>query len=415
MGKTLLSLFSEFSEEELIQLYIYPTIPNLKKCGSYFRITDKEVLKSIFTLNSAGKKIERQEIHSDNKLYQNNKEELIFQNKNKSKYIKLICRSILWKLGHWKSLELSNWLNIEKPDCIFVAPGSSLFFYHVVTYISQKLDVPVVSYICDDFYFSSITPSLIGRFYMRFLRKEIKKRITKSKTVLTICEELTDAYIKEFGCDAKTVSTGTNFCITDSIPKVKQETIAYFGGLSINRDLSLSHIGEALDRINETDNTHYRLEIYASIQAKEQGKVFEHIKSIQMMNIIPGSKVFEAMQSYRLLIHAESFQPQDRLRVRYSISTKIADSLASGVCLLAYGPQDIASIQYLKKNACAAVVTDRKDLEDTIRRLMDSGKLRSNYADKARIVASKNHDSTKQSRMVKRILKGCIEHESIAD
>ena len=50
MGKTFLSLFSEFSREELCHFYIYPTIPNVKKCQSCYRVTDKECVKAFCLL-----------------------------------------------------------------------------------------------------------------------------------------------------------------------------------------------------------------------------------------------------------------------------------------------------------------------------------------------------------------------------
>ena len=36
MGKTFASLFSNFKKEELMQLYLYPTIPNIDICDNYF-------------------------------------------------------------------------------------------------------------------------------------------------------------------------------------------------------------------------------------------------------------------------------------------------------------------------------------------------------------------------------------------
>ena len=47
MGKTFLGLFSAFSEDELCQFYVYPTLPNIKVCESYYRMTDREALRSI--------------------------------------------------------------------------------------------------------------------------------------------------------------------------------------------------------------------------------------------------------------------------------------------------------------------------------------------------------------------------------
>ena len=57
MGKTLSSLFSSFEKEELCQLYIYPSVPDLDYCNSFFRITDKDVVKSILTCSRVKGKI----------------------------------------------------------------------------------------------------------------------------------------------------------------------------------------------------------------------------------------------------------------------------------------------------------------------------------------------------------------------
>ena len=46
MGKSILSLIGGFNKEELSQLYIYPSIPDVEQCNSYYRITDKEVIVS---------------------------------------------------------------------------------------------------------------------------------------------------------------------------------------------------------------------------------------------------------------------------------------------------------------------------------------------------------------------------------
>ena len=51
----------------------------------------------------------------------------------------------------------------------------------------------------------------------------------------------------------------------------------------------------------------------------------------------------------------EAFDKENRDRVRYSVSTKIIESLASGRPLLAYGPEDVASMAYLRRNDCAAL------------------------------------------------------------
>ena len=99
MGRTFLGLFSSFSKEELCQLYIYPTIPNIDKCISYFRITDKEVLKSVLPWNKTGKIINKKDINYDNLLYEKENDSVLYTNKQKHKIFKLLCRSTIWNIN----------------------------------------------------------------------------------------------------------------------------------------------------------------------------------------------------------------------------------------------------------------------------------------------------------------------------
>ena len=58
------------------------------------------------------------------------------------------------------------------------------------------------------------------------------------------------------------------------------------------------------------------------------------------------------MANSMAVIHTESFEQEMMELVRFSVSTKIAESLMYGPCLIAYGPEGIASIDYLKENKC---------------------------------------------------------------
>ena len=47
MGKTLEGYFKDFDSNELAQFYIHSQIPTSKICKNYYRITDKDAIKSI--------------------------------------------------------------------------------------------------------------------------------------------------------------------------------------------------------------------------------------------------------------------------------------------------------------------------------------------------------------------------------
>ena len=103
MGKTFLSLFSKFDKEELCQLYIYPTIPDVDVCNSYYRITDKDVLKSYLHFG----KVSSREIKSDeiditvHEKFENKKDEKLY-NREKN-YFTMIGRDLMWKFSKSKN------------------------------------------------------------------------------------------------------------------------------------------------------------------------------------------------------------------------------------------------------------------------------------------------------------------------
>ena len=409
MGKTMLSLFSEFHMDELIQFYIYPTIPNIQKCRSYYRVTDREVLKSIVTFQRAGKCIKDSKIQTQNLLYENEKDRQLYALKDRFQTFFLICRCIIWKLGHWKTKSLQKWMEEEKPDAIFAMPGQSAFFYSVISYFHKKWKLPICSYFCDDFYHAdTVGKSLLKKCYQRWLDHKIKQLVLASKTIVTISDALKKCYDQEFGCLAITVTTGTNFSIVSEPVTNKSDVLAYFGSLELGRNRSLAKIGEALDRINNASHKNYRLHIHSDVLSPDRLVVFEGIRSIQIMPFIAGNQVFSYMQDCCVLIHTESFDSKYRDRIRYSLSTKIADSLASGVCLFAFGPNDIASMEYLSTNECAFVVTEENELDRALDRLLQSADIRKKMAMQGLMIARKNHDSVKQGMLVKKILEKTI-------
>ena len=86
MGKTFLSLFNCFQKEELCQLYIYPSIPDVEKCESYYRISDREALKSCFGKRKIGRVIATEEIlTAKRRLFENERDETFYRNPKNQK------------------------------------------------------------------------------------------------------------------------------------------------------------------------------------------------------------------------------------------------------------------------------------------------------------------------------------------
>ena len=109
-----------------------------------------------------------------------------------------------------------------------------------------------------------------------------------------------------------------------------------------------------------------------------------------------------------VVIHTESFDEDIKRRVKYSISTKIPDCLASGTCMLAYGPKDVASIEYLVDNNAAIVADSKEKLDEALRTVFLDAQTRTETIYRAKELANKNHDLDKIGAIVKKVLNDAI-------
>ena len=394
MGKTFVSLFSKFDKRELCQLYIYPTIPDIDVCNSYYRITDKDVLKSYWHFRRVeSREIKNNEIDiTKHEKFENKKDEKLYN--RKKNYFIILARDILWKSTRYYNNSLKNWLNKEKPTCIFLAPGEAKFIYDLAMRISNEYSIPIVTYICDEFYFVKSPKELLGKIYLFLLKKKINKLMKQTKALVTICDELNKQYSKKFNRRALTIMTGSNYNISKLVKNQdKVQSITYLGNLAYKRDESIIEIGHALDKINLKYKTEYFLRLYTGKLDEKMKEVLERIKSIKYCGYVTGEDFKEAFYSSQILLHTESFDKDCIDRVKNSISTKIADSLGSGIPLLVYGPKDIASISYLEKNECAFVITNKEQLEDKLKELFLGDELRKKIAKQGLKTARKNHQS----------------------
>lgn len=405
MGKTFLGLFSAFPKEEFCQFYIYPTLPNIKACNSYYRITDREALRSVFFRGNSGRCISDDEIKHENTLYENDNSSKMYRDKSSHKELKILVRDTIWKLSTINNRRLSDWLSEEKPSVIFAAPGASGFFYNLILRIAKKLSIPIVTYVCDDFYFCNQNKKgLVKKFYARYIRKKIKKLLAASRHVVTISEELACDYTTEFGCQCTVISTGANIKKAQSPTGADGKILSYFGNLQLGRYLSLVEVAKAVDLYNLKHGTSVVLNIYTADCSPNVLEAFKDITCARFCGFLPADKMYAEMKKSSALLHIESFDDENGERVKYSVSTKIADSLASGICVLAYGPKGLASIEYLRRNECAFVANNGAELESELSECLGDPEARNKTATKALDVATRNHDSLRQSEHLKSIL-----------
>ena len=406
MGKTMLSLFSSFEREELCHLFVYPMLPDVDKCASHYRITDKDVLKSYFKFKVRGQKIDPSMIDtSRHQLFENGSDAKIYRNRKNKTAFRVLARDLMWKFARWYTKELDTWINEQKPTCIFVAPGNPKFLYDIAIKIAKKYSLPMVVYICDDFYFTANgekSAPLMKRLHTALLQRKTRKLFENSQHIVTICDELAECYSKEFSLPATTVMTGTNYEIAKDVKKTPViDRLTYMGNIRYNRYLCLCEIGRALDRFNEEEGTDCTLEIYSVEKDKEILSSFQNIKSIKFCGFVGGEEFDKVFFNSQMFIHTEAFDDVNVNLTKRSVSTKIADCLGSGIPVFAYAPENIASMGHLMRNDAAICATKAEELYEKLSFALKNPDERNRVAENALAAAKRFHIAQKQSEILK--------------
>ena len=385
MGKTLMSLFSEFKKEDLMQLYFHPAIPTVDCCDNYYRITDRDAINSILKRGSCGKTVSA-DIRRGCEIKTEQESGKI---KNKSFFMRRI-RDLLWEISAWKSAGLKKWLLEGSPDIAFFASGDAVFSQKIARWVSKFLDIPLVTYVCDEYYFYH------KGLLKRVLTKNIAKTIKSSERVIAICEDLGKIYFETFGTEYDAVMTGSSF-EAGSLEKKKCEEISYIGNTALNRWKSLIDIADVLDDLNRGNSWNYKLVYYGSKNCELENK-------IEYGGFLNVEGIAQAMSKSCMLVHVETFDKEYIPRLEYSVSTKIADSLASGSCMLAYGPGKLASMKHLVRNNCCVFAENKADLKRELGKIfLDEQEIAKKEAN-ALETARKFHDSKTNSLKLRKIL-----------
>lgn len=411
MGKTIAAFFDGWESEELAQLYFHSEVPTMDMCSHYYRITDTDVLKSVLRKpqGSVGRQFAAAQVDTKRVSSRTDagfKHKIYSFCRRRKSYIYMV-RNTMWRLSNWYTDDLKNWIRKFSPDVIFFAAGDYAFAYDIAYTIAKDFQIPIVMYICDDYFINYQNPkSLLGKPVHKDLMRSVRRCMEHTASIITICDKLSDAYRKLFDKPIYTVYTGSSkkgeLCAGG-------EGIVYLGNLGFTRHKSLVDIGRALKAISEKTGENYHLDVYSAETRDEVLRELTEENGIVFHGAVGSEEVNRIISQSRLVVHVESFKPENVRTVQYSISTKIADLLASGRCILAYGPENVASMEYLRDNAAACAVTDKDRLVEELADILSNQERRTRIIRAAQTLAEKNHNGQMVAQRVREILDNIAE------
>ena len=236
MGKTLSGFFKDWNKKNIAQLYIHNEIPDSHICENYYCITDVEMLKVFKNKNRLGAIFKKKDIKEGIIDTRNDSGVIgdIYQfSRRRSPYI-YIGRNLIWGLNRWKSKKLLEWLDKFEPDVIFFAGGDYSFIYKIALFISEYKNVPIISYICDDYYFSDMKSySPLYHFVRNEYKRTFNNFMAKTENIIYICDLINERYSTYFNTKGITLMTSSTFKSQSNNKKIISALhISYIGNLA---------------------------------------------------------------------------------------------------------------------------------------------------------------------------------------
>lgn len=409
MGKTLMGYFRDFSPDDISQLYLHEGIPeNTDVCEKYYCFSDSDAMKSILNHKIQGKSFTKEsEVFKKKDAEEVAEKDEIYKLGAAHKAWMLFVRDTIWKLSSWKNRELLKWLDRTGADVIFFAPGDGAFIYRIADEIARYLHKPLVMVCMDDFFVNNRTQNeVLGKLRQKCFMKVVHKTVKNCDAIFTICDEMNDIYSNLFGKKCFTLHTAAENKDLNLNPTANH--ISYIGNLSCGRYQSLIEMGKALSEMQDERLPKF-IDVYSGTKEVKCTEPLRNASGINFCGEIPAESVLEVMANSLAVIHTESFEPKMTNLVRFSVSTKIAESLMYGPCLIAYGPEGIASIDYLKENNAAYVISRPEDLEKGLEKILTNKELREQIVRNARALALKNHNADVNPRKVRKWLQEVVD------
>lgn len=366
-GNTLSNFFEGWSDVNFYNIYCREELPQNDVCCSYFNITERQLLRYIFSPDKIGRQFSCSDISKkrESKIYKNiyrREKQIVDFFREKGGAISLIAREILWDLGGWRNKQLDNFLNENKIDVIFALAADPIYLQKIISYSLKKTNASLVLFFADDIY-SHKTYSPLRYLYRSALRRTIRNSVKKAVKLYGCSPLLCEEYENYFDKRIEPLYKGCSFNNCGKKDSVSSPIkLVYAGNLFFGRWRILKALADEIVKINE-DFVKMVLEIYTTATiTQEIDTALNRAESSQIMGPLPYDDVKKVLQRADIVLHVESFDTMQAKITRLSFSTKIIDCMQSGSCMMAIGPGNIASIKYLTNIDGVIVVNDIKRL-----------------------------------------------------
>lgn len=418
-GKTLKSFLYNIEPSQIAQIYINGEYIDYASCKVFYKINEINIFKRIFKRNnSIGELIYS---HSYKKYNFSNKTSssknkiknilsVVFKKTLKLPFFELL-RNFFWKISNpINDKNLMLFLDEFKPEIILYQASNIPNFSSFVMGIKRKTNAQLVMTITDDYLTKKYSFSVLDYYRTSIINKKYKECIENSKAVLVIGEKMLMEYKKKFPNGKYYIAMNSYDSSINSVkykPKDDKFVILYAGNLGLSRWKTIVKLGKILDDININKKIELRVCSLSKIDYFMK-KEFSKVKCLSFLGGLNSEDLKLEKDYSDLLLHVESFNKKDILTTRLSISTKIFEYINSNRSILAIGPKNIASIEYISKYQLGFTITEKnyKKWNNEVLKILQNEEQFLTYINNCKIISEKTFNSQKNISKIQKIIFG---------
>ena len=406
-GNSFSNIFDGITDLKFANIYCRAGMPDNKFDMKYYQITEKSLIRNLKnSTNPSGTVVnpEREDIVESIPISG-------FEQARKMRWqIMFWIRDMIWKIGHWWTPELKDFIDKFQPDIIFQPVYYSSYLTQIVLTIKKYTNVPMLGYISDDCY--TLRQFRFSPLY--WLDRLIKRR--KVKAVIEECEILyviseiqKEEYQKLFTPPCKVLTKCADFSNERPIwdEPEKEIQLLFAGNIGTGRWRSLSLISSAVEKLNN-EGINIRFDIYTPTPCTALMNHSLNKKGTTMHKAVSYHEIIKLQKKANILVHVEGLSLKSRMEVHQSFSTKLVDFFAMGKCILAVGKIDEASIKHLVDNDAAIVADNVNEIYSQLLKICNDFRLLDLYGKKAYECGRNNHSKEKIHNMLVQDLKAMM-------
>ena len=271
-----------------------------------------------------------------------------------------VVRNIIWRPKKWFGNELKEWIKKFNPDCVFFHNSNSIFILKMAYTICTEFNLPLIMEISDDYYFSKKKfPLLFHTINYICYKKMLEKMLSYSTGCIYISERMAKKYSVFNNSNSTHIHIASDF-IGNYLDSTRNNSFCYFGNTGLNRYKTLIAFSKKLKEINNRIN----VDLYCPKLGNSEEKKIKKCNAINYCGSLKYEELIKKIQEYEYIIIAESFDNKTANYIKYSLSTKVSDTLYLGKKIIYIGNENSGTIQYLKNNKCGLGILNKKRLSN---------------------------------------------------